>query len=159
MTTTTVTTVTTPAFRYIGVTDECVVCEKCGNTQLKSTVILAMLDADGNAEDATYYGSTCAARALGVRGGGRAVLQAARWAHHKTLQEAEDARRMLAHYGLPEAGEPTADEIREAMKRYIRQHHNIAQWVAETGIGVRARVLDMLSRKRAALADAALIGG
>lgn len=155
MTTTTI----APAFRYIGITDECVVCEKCGKPGLKSTVILAILDADGNPEgDPTYYGSTCAAKALAVKGGGRAVLQSARWAHHTTIENAKDALRMLAHYGLPEAGEPTADEIREAMKRYIRQHPGIAEHVTRTGVGVRARVLDMLSRKRAAIAEAALIG-
>ena len=151
-------TATIPAFRYIGITDECVECQKCGRNELRSTVVLAVLDADGNTEDVTYYGSTCAARALGIRGGGRAVLQSARWAHHTTIENAKDARRMLAHYGLPETGDPTQDEVREAMKRYIRQHPNIAEHVTKSGIGVRARVLDMLARKRAAIADAALIG-
>jgi hypothetical protein len=48
-------------------------------------VVLAILDTDGNTEDVTYYGSSCAARALGVEGDGRAVLQAARNATVATL--------------------------------------------------------------------------
>jgi hypothetical protein len=150
---------TAPAFRYIGITDECVECQCCGKSGLRSTVILAVLDADQNTEDVTYYGSTCAARALAVKGGSRAVLQSARWAHDKTLSNAEDARRMLAHYGLPEGGEIDADTMRVAMRRYIAQHPNMHHWVAETGIGVRARVLDMVARKRAALAEVALLAG
>lgn len=86
------TTTAAPAFRYIGITDECVECQKCGKPGLKSTVILAILDADGNPEDATYYGSTCAARALGIKGGGRAVLNSARAAHDRTIEIAKDAR-------------------------------------------------------------------
>jgi hypothetical protein len=157
------TTNTAPGFRYIGVTDECVECQKCGKTELRATVVLAILDADGNTEDVTYYGSTCAARALAergtpVKGGGRAVLQSARWAQERLRTEADDARRMLAYYGLPETGEPDDGTIREAMRLYVRHHPNIHEWVKETGVGVRARVLDMLARKRAVLAEAALVG-
>lgn len=152
------TTTTAPArFRYLGVTDECVECQQCGKSDLRSTVVLAVLDADGNTTGTTYYGSHCAARALGVPGGGRAVTRSAVYAHHDTLMAAADARRMLAHYGLPEQGEPTAEQTRDAMGRYIQAHPNIADRVARTGIGVRAMVADMLSRKRAALAAAALV--
>lgn len=145
-------------FRYIGTTDECIECQQCGKADLRSTVVLAILDADGNVEDHTYFGSTCAARALGVKGGSRAVLQSARWAHEETLASAADARRMLAHYGLPEAGDVDRDTQLEAMRRYVQAHPNIHQWVEETGVGVRARVMDMLARKRAAIAEANLIG-
>lgn len=83
------TATTTPArFRYLGVTDECVECQQCGRTELRSTVVLAILDTDGSTEDVTYYGSSCAARALGVEGDGRAVLQAARNATVATLRAA-----------------------------------------------------------------------
>lgn len=98
----------TPQFRYIGVTDECVECQKCGKADLKSTVVLAFLDEEGNDEgDVTYYGSTCAARALAakgvcVKGGGAAILQAARWRTEHLRHEATEARQQLAKYGLPE---------------------------------------------------------
>ena len=148
----------TPKFRYIGTTDECTECQRCGKFELKATVVLAILDIDGNDEEITYYGSSCAGRALAIKGGGRAVLQSARWAHEQTLAAAADARRVLAHYGLPETGEFDQDTLREAMRRYVQQHPNIHRWVEETGVGVRARVLDMLARKRSAITEAVLLG-
>ena len=83
-------------FRFVGTTDECVECQCCGKTGLRSTIILAILDADGTAEDVTYYGSTCAARALtaidGRRRTGKDVLRCARWAGEKLKREADDCR-------------------------------------------------------------------
>lgn len=148
----------TTKYRFVGITDECVICQRCGKPNLKSTVALSILDEEGNDfGDITYYGSTCAARALGETGRGAAakVLGLARAAHRQLVAEAFDARRMLAHYGLPEAGEPTVDQVRDAMRLYVQHHPSIHRWVQETGVGVRARVLDMLGRKRAALAEAA----
>lgn len=52
-----------PAYRVKGTTDDITTCDCCGRTNLKKTVILAMLDADGNQEDQTYYGTACAAKA------------------------------------------------------------------------------------------------
>lgn len=148
-----------PQFRYLGITDECVECQKCGKVDLRSTVVLAVLDVDGNTEDVTYYGSTCAARALNVKGGGRAVLQSARWAHDRTIAAAEDARRMLAHYGLPEVGFPDADTLRAATREYIRAGNNASRQCREFNVRAGVLVLEMMLRKRRALAEAALIGG
>lgn len=148
-----------PAFRYLGITDECTTCEQCGKPQLRNTVVIQPLDADGNADgDPTYYGSTCAARALGVRGGGREVLRQARGARYKAHNAAQDARNMLAQYGLPETGEPTQDQMRYAVRLYVRSNHNVAERVKETGRNVPDMVRDMLDRYRAVLATAALLG-
>jgi hypothetical protein len=152
------TNATAPAFRYIGITDGCVECQKCGKTELRSTVVLAVLDADGNTEDITYYGSTCAARALNVKGGGRAVLQSARWAQERTRTEAEDARRMLAFYGLPETGFPDDDTLRDATRAYIRQGNNASRHCREFNVRAGVLVLEMMLRKRRVLAEAALVG-
>lgn len=149
---------TTAQYRYLGTTDDSTECEKCGKIELKSTIVLQPLDEEGNPEgDPVYYGSTCAARALAVKGGGRAVTLRARGGHHDTLNAAASARRMLAHYGLPETGDLDPDTLREAMVRYVRQHPTIHELVQETGVGVRAMVLDMLDRKRAELAAAELV--
>lgn len=152
------TTITAPGFRYIGITDECVECQKCGKTELRSTVVLAVLDADGNTEDVTYYGSTCAARALSIKGGGRAVLQSARWAHEKLRDEADDARRMLAHYGLPETGWVDDDTLRDATRAYIRQGNSVSFLCSKYNVRAKVVVLEMLARKRRVLAEAALVG-
>ena len=54
---------TRPAFRVLGTTDDVTACELCGKPELRGTVILGALDADGNVEGEAYYGSSCAAKA------------------------------------------------------------------------------------------------
>lgn len=147
----------TVKFRYIGITDECVECQQCGKADLRSTVILAILDADDNAEDVTYYGSTCAARALSIRGGGRAVLSSARAAHERTLQAAKDARETLEFYGLPLEGEPSEEAMRQAVDYFYSVHRN-ARWAAsKSHADWREMVLDMVTRRRAQIHEAALL--
>jgi coenzyme F420-reducing hydrogenase beta subunit len=150
-----------PAFRYLGTTDESVVCEKCGKADLRSTVMIVPLDADGNDDgDVTYYGSTCAARALGIRGGGKAVLAAANGARLRTLMNAHDARRMLRHYGnLPETGPLTEEQRRAGVHAYVRNNRGVQAEIAKHGGTVTDRLLEMLARKQAAIADAVLVAG
>jgi hypothetical protein len=54
-----------PAFRVLGTTDDVTECEHCGRTELKGTIRLGILDADGNVEDVTYFGAVCGAKAAG----------------------------------------------------------------------------------------------
>jgi hypothetical protein len=54
-----------PAFRVLGTTDDVTTCEHCGRVELKGTIRLGVLDADGNVEDVTYFGAVCGARAAG----------------------------------------------------------------------------------------------
>jgi hypothetical protein len=149
------TTTNATQFRYIGVTDDCVTCQKCGKPELKSTVVLAILDADCNAEEITYYGSTCAARALSIRGGGRAVLAAARGAQERTAQAAKFAREQLAFYGLPESGQPGAAALALAGARYAE--HNSRWAEGKTFAEWEAGAMGMLRRRQAEIADAALV--
>lgn len=51
-------------YRILGTTDDVTSCHCCGRTDLKSTVVLTVLDIDGNPTGETYYGSTCAAKAV-----------------------------------------------------------------------------------------------
>lgn len=151
-------TTTEHTMRYLGVTDACTDCEKCGKPNLRSTVVLQPLDADGNFDgDPVYYGSTCAARALAVKGGGRVVLARARSGHHDTLTADADARRMLAFYGLPVAGDPTAAELDRAATVYAEVHGNSAWAATQTDADWLRRAADMLTRKRAAIAAADLV--
>jgi hypothetical protein len=46
-----------------GITDDRINCECCSRTNLKRTVRLLVLDADGTTIGTTYYGTECAARA------------------------------------------------------------------------------------------------
>ncbi len=53
-----------PRYTLLGVDDEVVVCEKCGKSDLKCTVVLGVLDADGNIDHEVRFGRDCAAKAL-----------------------------------------------------------------------------------------------
>jgi len=142
-------------YRWLGITDECTDCEKCHKANLKSTVVLQYLDVDGNPDgDPVYFGSTCAARALSVKGGGRSVLASARGAHHQTLTDAADARSMLELYGVPESGDMDDDGYRQAVANYRRYNAGVAHWDFPYLLG---RVRDFTARRRAAIAAAALI--
>lgn len=146
-----------PRFRFLGTTDESVTCEKCGKDELRSTVMIVPLDIDGNDDgEVTYYGSSCAARALGVTGRGAAakVLAAAKGADWQTRGNAENARRMLAFYGLPETGQPDVLAMMTAVERYQAQHAS-AMWASEKTRGDWFdMVRDMIAREQSALADA-----
>jgi hypothetical protein len=144
----------TAKFRYIGTTDERTECDRCGKVDLKSTVIIATLDADGNDEAVVYYGSTCAARALSIRGGGRAALDFARFAHQQLITEAAAARATLNHYGLDVTGNSKAVIFAAANRFAII--HRAAHWARNADWF--AHVNDMIARKAKILADAALIG-
>lgn len=168
----TATVTATPKFRYIGVTDECIECQKCGKADLKSTVILAFLDAEGNDEgEVTYYGSTCAARALAakgmrVKGGGREILQAAYWRTERLRHEATEARERLAKYGIPE--EPVELTPRQWLPiRMAFVDNNTKPWQREIRYGHpdfkgpeywQAILEKCVAGWRATLADAALVG-
>lgn len=152
------TTTTVPQVRYIGVTDDVVQCEKCGKPNLRNTVVLMLLDEDGNDAEVTYYGSTCAARALAVRGGGRAVLVSARIAQYNTRQHAADSRRQLDGYGLPHTGAATEEQMTVAVRLYVDVHAD-AMWAhTRTPLGWYLDVTKMIQRHQAVLREAALVG-
>jgi hypothetical protein len=52
-------------FRVGGTTDQFTNCELCGRVELKGTVQMIELDADGNAVTDHYFGTGCAAKAAG----------------------------------------------------------------------------------------------
>lgn len=153
------------AFRYLGITDECVECQHCGKTQLRSTVVLAILDVDGNIEEVTYYGSTCAARALSLgRGGARKVLEAARAAHRDTLARATDAHRRLADRGWTVDAAPAGTDLDVAAYKarlfaYTRSPWPLFRKLEDRGwAGWRQDVLDAHALMVAAVRDAQLLG-
>ena len=58
---------TNPTFALLGIDDEQTVCDLCGKADLKCTMALSRLDADGNEVGVVRYGRDCGARALGWR--------------------------------------------------------------------------------------------
>lgn len=84
-------------FRILGTTDEVTTCEHCGRVDLKGTIILGVLDEDGNIVDRTYFGAVCGARAAGwtVKDFRAAARDAdkARREEERAAREAEKRRR------------------------------------------------------------------
>ena len=68
-------------FAVLGTTDDITTCELCGRSDLRSTVVLDVLDAEGmKTGDLVYYGSDCAGRAAG-------------WTTREVNQRIRDAQR------------------------------------------------------------------
>lgn len=144
----------TGEFKYLGTTDECVTCERCGRTELRNTVVLGALDADGNVEGVAYFGSSCAARALGVDSPAN-VLKAARAAHYRAEVAAKDARRMLEGYGLPVDGVITADMVTRAACGYAADNPRAC---TSFDAAIEA-TMDFIARKRRDIREYELLKG
>ncbi|WP_327379386.1 hypothetical protein [Streptomyces sp. NBC_01212] len=84
-------------YKIKGTTDEFTTCDLCGRDELKGTVVLASLDADGNEYgEVSYFGTSCAAKAAGwtvreVTAGVKAVADEQREAERQE-RAAEAAR-------------------------------------------------------------------
>ena len=125
---------TTRGIRYIGTTDNVTDCEHCGRTDLRSTVVLELLDAEGNGTgDVVHYGTTCAARALaprGIRTTAARVRDDAAAAGRLTRTLGSYAAERLARYSGPDA----VELFRDGNRRWgteLRSHEWAAQALAE----------------------------
>ncbi|MEV0186782.1 hypothetical protein AB0I54_47570 [Streptomyces sp. NPDC050625] len=110
-----------PKWKIKGIVDDFNECGCCGRRGLKRTVALMPLDADGNedgtAEDVAYYGTSCAATALGWTQG--KVTDTARAAQAERDQGDAYARRIISIYAPVEFA-PVRDKARVY---YGRNHH------------------------------------
>jgi hypothetical protein len=52
-------------WRALGLTDEITTCDHCGRDDLKATVRMVLVDADGGQEGEQFMGTACAARMTG----------------------------------------------------------------------------------------------
>lgn len=116
---------TSPRYRMIGTTDDVVNCQRCGKPDLRMTVVLEMLDADGNGEGVTYYGTTCASRALATRGVKRTTADLrneATAAERQRRWTRTHAEEMVEFYAIPADGDLSADRWEETVDLFRR--HN-----------------------------------
>lgn len=111
----------TKAYRVKGTTDEVTDCELCGKVELKGTVMLVPLDADGNEDgEVSYFGTSCAAKAAGwtVRDVKAGIKRAAdeererKQAAREAVRQAE--QKFLADWYIEHHGTPN---LAEAAKR------------------------------------------
>lgn len=86
---------TQKVYRVIGSTNDITTCEYCGRDELKGTVVLAILDADGNTEGTVYFGTGCAATAgrRTVKEIREDVKAADRARHEAKMAEIEESSR------------------------------------------------------------------
>ena len=112
------------AYRVRGTTDDVTTCQQCGKPELKGTVILDILDADGNTEDVIYAGTTCAAKMTGRRITGAKVRQQAEAADARRAEAVRFAAEMIAFYAPHEDKHPIAlaNAYHLANAGYFRNH-------------------------------------
>ncbi|MFM9368085.1 hypothetical protein [Streptomyces sp. Da 82-17] len=85
---------TTKAFEVRGMTDEITTCELCGREELRGTVQMIELDADGNPDRDLYFGTACAAKAAGwTQRDLKARIKAAETARREAGVREREARR------------------------------------------------------------------
>ena len=84
----------TEQYRYLGSTDDVLRCDHCGRIDLTHTVVLELLDADGNGDEVVYFGSTCAGRALSGRFGAKVTTADVRRGVKAAEALAREARRI-----------------------------------------------------------------
>src|SRR4051794_30879734 len=139
-------------YRMIGTTDDVIDCEKCGKADLRMTVVLEMFDTDGNSEGITYYGSTCAARALAARGVKRTTAQLrneATAADRQRKWAREHAEQMLTFYSIPD-GDMTPEDFRKTV--WVYREHNPSIHGLRTYDECARFLRDGITRWRAAVA-------
>lgn len=143
---------TTAAYRVLGTTDEVTTCDICGKVELKGTIVLGVLDADGNVEAELYAGSSCGAKAAGRTGRGASAKLAdeAEVVTRKTRDAATEARGKMAFYRWDSA--PLA-----AVVDTFRTVHANAMWAPDmTDAEWVAMTETMIARHSAAIAAAKL---
>jgi hypothetical protein len=81
-------------YKVLGTTDDVTECEHCGRVDLKGTIRLGALGADGNVEGITYFGAVCGARAAGWTT--KDIRKAASAADRAAAEAEREARRAAA---------------------------------------------------------------
>lgn len=109
------------AYRVTGTTDDVTTCDLCGKPELKGTVMLLPLDAEGNADgEVEFFGTSCAAKAAGwtvkdVRAGIKRAADEARASKEAAREAVRQAeQKFLADWYVEHYG--TAN-LQEAAKR------------------------------------------
>lgn len=110
-------------YRVKGTTNDVTDCDLCGRVELKGTVVMATLDADGNEfGEVGYFGTSCAAKAAGwtvrqVNAEVKAAKVAAASQQRAQAIAARDAETR-AHKAWVADTYGTGIELKNAVQRY-----------------------------------------
>ena len=121
----------TTTYKALGTTDDVTTCEICGKPELKGTVVVAILDADGNREDTIYAGSTCAARRVGGRTTAKQIRDKANSANLARRQAVEFATEKMSWWEPIEFDRVAIREQYFTANPGARGHVNAIERVAE----------------------------
>jgi len=119
------------SYRVRGTTDDVTTCQQCGKPELKGTVILDILDADGNTEDIIYAGTTCAAKMAGGRVTGTKIRQQAEAADYRRAEAVKFARQQISWWEPIEGDRVAIRELYFTANPSARGQVNAPQRVAE----------------------------
>jgi hypothetical protein len=117
-------TTTAKAFRVGGTTDEITTCDQCGREDLKDTVIMIHLDADGEDDGTSYMGRDCAAKAAG-------------WTQAKV-------RKLATAAGRAAKEKAERERVVAENARRTEFEKNFAAWLMETHGGTEKEVMKQL---------------
>jgi hypothetical protein len=134
----------TSTYTIRGTTDDVTTCQVCGKPELRGTVILGILDADGNTEDILYAGTTCAAKKIGGTTGPK-VGKSAAAANYRRQQAVDLARQQLSWW------EPIEDDRAAIRELYFRANPS-----ARGNVNAIERVAEILRSARDCVATAGL---
>lgn len=119
------------SYRVLGSTDDITECDQCGKVDLKGTVILGIMDDDGNIEGEIYAGSTCAAKMAGMRTTGAKIRQQAAGADYQRSEAVRNARERLSWWEPIEGDRAATRELYFKANPAARGSVNAPQRVAE----------------------------
>lgn len=110
----------------VGTTDDHTTCECCGRTDLKRTVIMRTLDADGNQIAQSFFGTTCAAKASGRK---LSEIKAEAAEGDQAAREAEERARRARARELDAEWQAWLDAHSDAPDR-LSQIEDLGGWAA-----------------------------
>lgn len=138
-------------YRVKGTTDDVTDCDNCPKVNLKSTVVLAILDEGGNEEGERYVGCDCAEKLTGRKASAiRREAAAADAAAKKKRDDAEYfARNILDAYVC------VLEDRRELYGRFWARNRGLRRRQAQGLVTVKAseRIAEDIAEARAILPD------
>jgi hypothetical protein len=118
-------------------------CMRCGLNDLRKTIVLDVLDADGNVDAVVYFGTECATKVTRIKVA--AIKRAAQVADYERQQEIEWAAGFVAAFGPVEG-----NNLRTEMLFFRRNPGSTLN-----GLEARAFVAESLTKARTVLAGVA----
>lgn len=110
-------------YKPVGTSDEILECDLCGKSNLRNTVVLAYIDAEGESEGERFVGRDCAAKLItGVKSvkAGNKIAREAEAAMRRRAEAVKNSKAMLAFF------ESAGPRMNEKMDAYAAANPSVA---------------------------------